>query len=146
MLISNKTTQGIASGLQGLKMFDTVQKCEKRTNSPTTSTFIRGSVKSCMYTSIMQDSNIRKLLTDSAQHSVAISKRAYNVSKHAGFISAVWAIDIYCGIREKDCECEDTVSLMRSYKAGKGEGSKTDHKLEKFRRLLLVELEMDDDQ
>ena len=35
---------------------------------------------------------------------------------------------------------------MRSYKAGKGEGSKTHHKLEKFRRLLLVELEMDDDQ
>ena len=81
---------------QGLKMFDTVQKCEKSTDSPTTSTFIRGSVKSCMYTSIMQDSNIRKLLTDSAQHSVAISKRAYNVSKHAGFISAVWTINIYC--------------------------------------------------
>ena len=54
-----------------------------------------------MYTSIMQDSNIRKLLADSAQHSVAISKKAYNVSKQAGFISAVGAISIYRGIREK---------------------------------------------
>ena len=44
--ISNKTTQAIASGLQGLKMFDTLQKCEKRTNSPITSTLIRGSVVS----------------------------------------------------------------------------------------------------
>ena len=54
-----------------------------------------------MYTSIMQDSNIRKLLADSAQHSVAISKKAYKVSKQSGFISAVGAIAIYCGIREK---------------------------------------------
>ena len=99
-----------------------------------------------MYTSIMQDSNIRKLLADSAQHSVAISKKAYKVSKQSGFISAVGAIDIYCGIREEEYKCEDTVSLMRSYKAGKGEGSKTDHKLEKFRQLLLAELEIDDDQ
>jgi hypothetical protein len=32
------------------------------------------------------------------------------------------------------------------FQAGKEEGSKTDHKLEKFRQLLRAELEMDDDQ
>ena len=69
-----------------------------------------------MFTATQVDHEIRQVLAHSAQHTVAVSKRCYNVSLHVGLHCAKAALDIYAELRDCNYAFDSKVVIKRSYR------------------------------